>query len=60
MEEALAAFDPRPHWGKVFTGWDRDRLEETYPHLPRFRALRDGLDPERHFGNDFVGRLLGA
>ena len=55
VQEALSPFDPRPHWGKVFTAWDPERIESAYPRLPQFRALRDGLDPERHFGNDFVG-----
>ena len=59
VEDALAPFDPRPHWGKVFTGWDPARLEATYPQLGPFRALRDAADPGRKFGNDFVAALLG-
>jgi xylitol oxidase len=59
VEATLAPFDPRPHWGKVFTGWDRARLEEIYPRLSRFRTLRETHDPDRHFGNGFVARLLG-
>jgi xylitol oxidase len=59
VQTALAPFDPRPHWGKVFTGWDTDRVLAAYPRLPQFRDLRDRLDPERHFANDFVGGLLG-
>jgi xylitol oxidase len=59
VEQTLAPFDPRPHWGKVFAGWDRARMEASYPELDRFRALRDVADPDRHFGSDFVTRLFG-
>jgi xylitol oxidase len=59
VQVALAPFDPRPHWGKVFTGWDTGRVQAAYPGLPQFRDLRNRLDPERHFGNDFVVGLLG-
>ena len=31
VESTLAGFDPRPHWGKVFSGWDRDRLGRPTP-----------------------------
>ena len=29
-----------------------------YPNLPRFQALRDELDPDRHFANPFTDQLL--
>ncbi len=57
LEDALAPFDPRPHWAKVFTRWDRDRFAAAYPGLGDFRALADRLDPGRCFTNDFVERL---
>ncbi|MFC5835639.1 FAD-binding protein [Nonomuraea insulae] len=51
VEETLAPFEPRPHWGKLFT-----RL----PECPeRFRSLVRRLDPEGKFGNDFTRVLLG-
>ncbi|GGZ32134.1 FAD-binding protein [Streptomyces poonensis] len=57
VEEALEAFAPRPHWGKVFTvpsAGFRDR----YPRLDDFRALADALDPEEKFRNAFVRDVL--
>ena len=59
IEERLAPFAPRPHWGKVFV-LDSEVVRAQYPDLARFRALRDRLDPERVFRNEYVDRLLGA
>ena len=59
IEERLAPFAPRPHWGKVFA-LDPQVVQAQYPDLERFRALRDRLDPERVFRNGYVDRLLGA
>lgn len=57
IEEALAPFDARPHWGKVFLG-DATELERLYPRLPEFRALADRLDPRGAFRNAFSDRYL--
>jgi xylitol oxidase len=58
VEEALAPFDPRPHWGKV---WDMPigSVRASYPRLADFADLRDRWDPERRFSNDFVQAVLG-
>lgn len=53
VEAALAPFEPRPHWGKVFIR----SPAPWYPRLPEFRALRARLDPDRIFGNAFDARL---
>ena len=45
VEQALAPFDARPHWGKVFST-PPPRLGELYPRLPDFRALVRALDPD--------------
>ncbi|MGP4050270.1 D-arabinono-1,4-lactone oxidase, partial [Streptomyces sp. 2A115] len=37
-----------------------DHLAKTYPRFTEFTALRDRLDPERRFGNDYLRRVLGA
>jgi xylitol oxidase len=50
LEEALAPFDPRPHWGKVYAASPLDR----YPMVDAFRALRRRLDPGEKFRNDVV------
>lgn len=58
LEERLAPFAPRPHWGKVFTTAP-EQVRAQYPRLGDFLALRDRLDPERVFTNAYVDRLLG-
>jgi xylitol oxidase len=50
IEAAIAGFDPRPHWGKVFT--------MTPPRVPELRALADRLDPDGVFANDFADEYL--
>lgn len=57
VEAALAPFSPRPHWGKVFTMAPR-AVQAQYPRLEDFHRLRDRLDPQRVFANDFTDRLL--
>jgi xylitol oxidase len=54
LEAALAPFDARPHWGKVFHGDPR----RHYPRLAQFRALIDSYDPGRKFGNEFLERWI--
>ncbi|WP_320783009.1 FAD-binding protein [Streptomyces sp. CRN 30] len=58
VEEALGAFAPRPHWGKVFEVDPAD-LRGRYPRLDGFRALADALDPAGKFRNAFVRDVLG-
>ena len=53
IETALAPFDARPHWGKVFV----DSPAARYPRLAAFRALRARLDPGGVFDNAFVAQL---
>lgn len=57
IETALAPFDARPHWGKLFGSADFDRL---YPRLDDFRALASRYDPEGCFRNDFLERTIFA
>jgi len=57
VEEALAPFGARPHWGKVFTT-DPGIVRSLYPRLGDFEALRDRLDPQRVMANAFVDRYL--
>ncbi|WP_405620883.1 D-arabinono-1,4-lactone oxidase [Streptomyces sp. NBC_00076] len=57
LEEALDAFDARPHWGKVFTV-PADVLRSRYPRLGDFRELARTLDPEGKFANTFVRDIL--
>ncbi|MDN3292640.1 D-arabinono-1,4-lactone oxidase [Streptomyces ficellus] len=58
-ERIMTAHGGRPHWGKLHTR-DAGYLAEVYPRFGEFTALRDRLDPERMFGNDYLRRVLGA
>jgi xylitol oxidase len=49
IEMALAPFEPRPHWGKLFV----QSPASSYRRLPAFRTLRGRLDPGRVFRNAF-------
>ncbi|MCX5581915.1 D-arabinono-1,4-lactone oxidase [Streptomyces erythrochromogenes] len=58
-EHIFTAHGGRPHWGKVHTR-DAEYLSRIYPRFGEFTALRDRLDPDRVFGNDYLRRVLGA
>ncbi|MFJ9828662.1 D-arabinono-1,4-lactone oxidase [Streptomyces sp. NPDC101160] len=58
VERIMTEHGGRPHWGKVHTR-DAAYFEKLYPRFAEFRALRDRLDPERRFGNDYLRRVLG-
>lgn len=53
VEERLAPFGARPHWGKVFGVAPRE-LRARYPRLADFAALTRRLDPAGKFRNAFV------
>jgi len=57
VEDVLAPFDPRPHWGKVSAA-SSERLREAYPRLGDFAALARDLDPTGRFRNAFLARVL--
>ncbi|WP_128380589.1 FAD-binding protein [Streptomyces cavernae] len=57
VEAALAPFDPRPHWGKVFAVPLAD-LRERYPLAAAFSALVAEVDPAGTFTNAFLGDFL--
>jgi alditol oxidase len=50
VEAALAPFDARPHWGKLFVA-DAGPL---YERLPDFAALAERLDPRAAFRNAWL------
>ena len=55
IEAALAPFDARPHWGKLFADENRD-LARLYPHWDDFRSLVARTDPDGVFRNAFLDR----
>ncbi len=59
IEDALAPFAARPHWGKLFSA-GADAIAPMYPRLEDFRRLRERLDPRGAFRNDWLARhVLG-
>jgi xylitol oxidase len=56
VEEALAPFEARPHWGKV-SRVTAERVAELYPRLTDAKELFERLDPDDRFGNDRLARL---
>lgn len=59
VEKIMTARGGRPHWGKMHTR-DAEYLSAAYPRFGEFTALRDRLDPERLFANDYLRRVLGS
>ncbi|CAM5613326.1 D-arabinono-1,4-lactone oxidase [Streptomyces narbonensis] len=58
VERIMTAHGGRPHWGKIHTR-DAAYFSEVYPRFAEFTALRDRLDPDRLFANDYLRRVLG-
>ncbi|MEU5979204.1 D-arabinono-1,4-lactone oxidase [Streptomyces sp. NPDC047315] len=59
VERIMTAHGGRPHWGKIHTR-DADYFARAYPRFDEFLALRDRMDPQRLFRNDYLRRVLGA
>lgn len=58
VEAILRGYDGRPHWGKLHTRTAAD-LAPAYPHFNDFLAVRDRVDPDRIFANDYTRQVLG-
>ena len=58
IEDRLAPFDPRPHWGKLFT-MPPERIAASYPKMAAFRRLMASYDPGGKFRNSFIDRVIG-
>jgi alditol oxidase len=57
VEERLAPYGPRPHWGKLSGIPPRD-VRAAYPRAADFQRLRASLDPTGRFVNDWLDRYL--
>ncbi len=57
IEQRLAPFNAKPHWGKLFT-LSPQVLASRYPHLPRFKQLMAQYDPKGKFRNVFLNKNL--
>jgi L-gulono-1,4-lactone dehydrogenase len=58
VESIMDEYDGRPHWGKRHYQ-SAATLRPRYPGFDRFLAVRDRLDPEHKFENDYLRRVLG-
>ena len=59
VQECLAPWSPRPHWGKIFTT-DPALLRDRYERFDDFVALTHRYDPTGKFRNRWLDALLGA
>ncbi len=59
IEAALEPFQPRPHWGKLFT-MAPEKIESRYARLGDFKSLVKQHDPGGKFRNQFVDKNLYA
>ena len=57
IEAALAPFEPRPHWGKLFT-MSPEAVRSSYERLPQFIALLERHDASGKFRNAFLDRYI--
>lgn len=58
VEDIMLDHGGRPHWGKMHS-LDAHALRALYPRFDDFVAVRERLDPDRRFGNDYLARVLG-
>ncbi|GAB3784092.1 FAD-binding protein [Spirosoma horti] len=57
IEKELAPFNPRPHWGKLFT-MAPAQLQSRYEKLPAFKQIVQEYDPKGKFRNAFLSTNL--
>jgi alditol oxidase len=57
IEDRLAPFTPRPHWGKVFT-LAPTKVRAAYPGMKAFERLVSAYDPAGKFRNEFLSAIL--
>lgn len=59
VEQIMDDYAGRPHWGKRHYQ-TAQTLRERYPQWDRFAAVRNRLDPDRVFSNDYTRRVFGT
>ncbi|KAF9959674.1 hypothetical protein BGZ72_009030 [Mortierella alpina] len=57
FEQIMASFEGRPHWAKAHSV-SFEGLKQSYPKLAAFSEIRQQLDPEGMFLNDYLCRHL--
>ena len=58
VEAILRKHKGRPHWGKIHN-LNANDISSLYPEYQRFIEVRNQLDPEGVFTNDYLRRVLG-
>jgi L-gulonolactone oxidase len=58
VESIMREYGGRPHWGKRHYRTAAD-LAPAYPEWERFQEVRERMDPDRLFRNDYLDRVLG-
>jgi L-gulonolactone oxidase len=58
VEHIMNDYDGRPHWGKRHYQ-TADSLRDRYPAWDHYQAVRQRLDPDHTFANDYTQRVLG-
>lgn len=58
VEKIMMDYGGRPHWGKIHFQ-SAESLSALYPEYQRFIEVRNRLDPEGVFTNDYLRRVLG-
>jgi FAD/FMN-containing dehydrogenase len=58
VEAIMSDYEGRPHWGKIHFK-TAESLEPLYPEWKRYIEVRNRLDPEGVFTNDYLRRVLG-
>ena len=53
LEQVLAPYDPRPHWGKLST-IPPETVASRYPMFGQFRSVMRRYDPDGTFQNQFL------
>ncbi len=57
VEETLAPFTPRPHWGKLFI-LSPAQVQSAYPRMQDFQALAESYDPSGKFRNAYLDHFI--
>ena len=57
VEEALAPYEVRPHWGKLFS-ISPEKVQSAYPKMEAFKALLISTDPDGKFRNGYLDRFV--
>ena len=58
MEAIMRKYEGRPHWAKMHNLNQKD-LQNLYPKLSDFLTIREKLDPNGMFMNEYLEEKLG-